>query len=84
MALAMKGSGFHGAVTREIAWRVARYRWAYAVAHLPAEHNNVADRMSRLSDPSLPTLTQLPESLVGAAEIRVSVSDLWCVKPLVF
>ena len=82
MALSMKGSGVHGAIPREIAWRVARHRWAYAVAHLPSEDNKVADRMSRLEDPSLPALEQLPATLVGAAEVKVSVSDLWSIKPL--
>ena len=77
MALAMKGSGIHGAICREIAWRVARFRWAYAVAHLPAENNKLADRLSRLRDPSLPELEQLPEPLVGAAEVQVSVQKLW-------
>ena len=57
MAIAMKGTGLHGAVTREIEWRVARHRWSYAVAHLPSEHNKLADRLGRLSDPSLPVLT---------------------------
>ena len=81
MALAMKGSGILAAICREIAWRVARFRWAYAVAHLPAENNKVADRMSRIRDPSLPELTQLPEPLVGAAEVQVSVSELWSISP---
>ena len=81
MAIAMKGTGLHGAVTREIAWRVARHRWSYAVAHLPSEHNKLADRLSRLRDPSLPVLTQLPAALTGAAEVQVSVADIWRVKP---
>ena len=82
MAISMKGTGLHGAVTREISWRVARHRWAYAVAHLPSEHNKLADRLSRIRDPSLPEMTELPAALTGAAEVPINLADFWCVKPL--
>ena len=77
LALSLKGGGVEGAVAKELAWRSARYRWSYAVAHLPAEGNKVADRMSRISDPSLPELSELPSTLIGAAEVSVCVKSLW-------
>ena len=77
LALSMKGTGTNGAIASEIAWRAARYRWSYAVAHLPSEANKVAYRMSRLCDPSLPPLVALPSALENAAEISVSVDELW-------
>ena len=77
LALGLKGNGVEGAVARELAWRSARYRWSYAVAHLPAEGNKVADRMSRILDPSLPKLLELPSALIGAAEVSVCVESLW-------
>ena len=33
---------------REIAWRKAKHRWAFAVAHLPTESNSLADFLSRI------------------------------------
>ena len=77
LAISMKGSGMYGAISRELAWRVARYRWKFAVAHLPSESNVTADRMSRIADPSLPPLAELPSTLVGAAEVKVSLKDFW-------
>ena len=56
LALSHKGQGSIAVVARELAWRKARNLWQYAVAHLPAEANKLADRLSRLADPSLPPL----------------------------
>ena len=50
-ALALKGRADLSLVTREIAWRKVRRRWFYACGHLPAEFNDVADALSRLSAP---------------------------------
>jgi len=50
-ALSLKGRGALLAVSRELAWRVARHSWLYSVAHLPSEHNSVADSLSRLWGP---------------------------------
>ena len=77
LALSMRASGINEAVAREIAWRAARYRWTYGVAHLPSESNTTADRLSRIRDPSLPPLAELPSCLVGAAEVKVSLADFW-------
>ena len=50
-ALNLKGKSLLNHVTRELAWRRARRRWSYVVAHLPAEHNITADALSRLAAP---------------------------------
>ena len=39
-------------MTREVAWRKVRRGWFYACGHLPAEYNEVADALSRLSAPA--------------------------------
>ena len=71
LAINNKSRGLLSHVGRELAWRRARYDWQFAVAHLPSEANKLADRMSRLLDPNLPRLTELPSALVGAVEVRV-------------
>ena len=77
LALSHKGRGEIAAVSRELAWRVARGGWRYAVAHLPAEANVLADRLSRLSDPSLPPLGNMPDELVGAARVNAKLEQFW-------
>ncbi|CAK0821592.1 unnamed protein product, partial [Prorocentrum cordatum] len=47
--LAMKGRGRMLDVAREIAWRKARYNWTFTTAHIPAELNDDADALSRLT-----------------------------------
>ena len=77
LALSHKGKGEIAAVSQELAWRVARGGWRYAVAHLPAEANVLADRLSRLSDPSLPPLGNMPDELEGAARVNARLEQLW-------
>ena len=50
-ALALRGRGPLLAVAREITWRRARLKWSFSVAHLPSEHNTVADALSRRGGP---------------------------------
>ena len=50
-SLSLSGKGPLSAIAREISWRKARRGWTYEVAHLPAEHNTVADALSRTADP---------------------------------
>ena len=50
-ALSLKGRGPMLAVAREISWRRARRAWQFRVGHLPSEHNNVANSLSRVADP---------------------------------
>ena len=38
------------AVNRELAWRAARFGWAFEVGHVPTEKNLVADALSRMWD----------------------------------
>lgn len=77
LAISGKSKGLLGNIGRELAWRQAKYDWHIAVAHLPAESNKLADRLSRLTDPSLPPLVDCPSELIGSAEVRVSVDALW-------
>merc|ERR1712194_887625 len=46
-SLELKGRGVLLAVARELSWRQHRRRWAFDVGHLPSEHNEVADALSR-------------------------------------
>ena len=50
-ALSFKGANELNRITREMAWRKVRGGWHYACGHLPAEHNEVADSLSRLAAP---------------------------------
>ena len=74
-ALDLKGKGLMLAVARELAWRKARHRWAFIVAHLPGEHNRTADALSRLAAPDP---SPLPESLQHAVHVRhTPVRKVW-------
>ena len=77
LAVSNKSRGLLGHVGRELAWRRAKFDWKFAVAHLPSESNKLVDRLSRLADPNLPSLSVLPPALEGAAEVKVSVDSLW-------
>ena len=77
LAVSSKSKGLLGFIGRELAWRRARFDWQLAVAHLPAEANKLADRLSRLADPALGPLVVCPSELEGAAEVSVVVDTLW-------
>ena len=79
-ALALKGRGSMLAVARELSWRQARRRWAFEVAHLPSEHNSVADALSRVADPAG---KPWPAWALAAAEHRKcpKISELWRAAP---
>ena len=80
LALSHKGQGAIAIIGRELAWRKAKHLWQYAVAHLPAEANKLADRLSRLADPSFPPLASPPIELEGAARVHVHLDRLWSFK----
>ena len=50
-AISMRGRSEIAQITRELAWRKVRNGWRYACGHLPAEHNDLADCLSRLTAP---------------------------------
>ena len=50
-ALSLKGKSGLSRITRELAWRKVRRGWRYACGHLPAERNDLADALSRLTAP---------------------------------
>jgi len=51
-AISLKGRSELSRITREMAWRKVRRGWRYACGHLPAECNEVADALSRLTAPA--------------------------------
>jgi len=62
-ALSLKGKGGLNLISRELAWRKIRGRWRYAVAHLPAEGNTLADAVSRIHAPAGADQKAYPEEL---------------------
>jgi len=50
-AISLKGKSELNRITRELAWRKVRRGWHYACGHLPSEHNEIADALSRLTAP---------------------------------
>ena len=72
-SLHFKGLGTDGCgLSPELSWRVARFRWAFAVGHLPGEYNGVVDALSRLGQPHAPAYPA--RALRGAT--RVDAPDL--------
>ena len=78
-ALHMKGRGALLALSRELSWRQARHRWQFAVGHVPSEHNDVSDCLSRLH--AKPP-KKFPFELLGdAVEVRApTLRALWRVE----
>ena len=76
IALSGKAKGELGHVARELFLKRAKQDWVFSVGHLPSEHNEVADCLSRLSEPG--RLSVPPVELEGAAEVLVpQPSSLW-------
>ena len=76
LALSGKAKGAMGALACELFVRRVRSDWLYSVAHLPGEHNYIADYVSRLRQPGAPT-ELLPE-LRGAAEVQIpALASIW-------
>ena len=79
-ALSLKGKGNLLAVAREIAWRQAKHGWKFETAHLPSEHNQVADALSRIADPKGKAWPGL--ALAGARAVTpMKLHDLWLACP---
>ena len=76
MARSLKCSGKEVAIARELAWRMAKHDWKFAVAHLPKEANVVADSLSRVADPGF-GFAGLPSTCEGAAEVSVCIDSFW-------
>ena len=76
MALSGKAKHELGHVARELFLKRAKQDWCFSVAHLPSEHNEVADTLSRLAEPG--RTSSPPVELKGAAEVHVpQPSSLW-------
>ena len=79
-ALSLKGRGSMLAVARELSWRQARRRWRFVVGHLPSEHNQVADALSRAADPKVcawPSLALASAVFTPPPKLR----DMWLAAP---
>merc|ERR1712086_389255 len=79
-SLELKGRGVLLAVARELSWRKHRRRWAFDVGHLPSEHNEVADALSRTTDPKG---CAWPAAALASAVFRKPprLVDLWLARP---
>ena len=65
-------------VTRELAWRRVRFAWRYAAGHLPAEHNLLADALSRLDAPAGSEHKVFPAELLDVTRRPAPAFDeLW-------
>jgi len=77
-ALSMRGRGAMLAISRELSWRQARYKWDFAVAHLPTEHNGIADALSRQWGDECKAF---PAALRGVPEVAApDFSNLWAAE----
>ena len=77
-ALALKGSTAMRAVSKEIAWRQARFGWVFEVGHLYGEANHASDRLSRLTGPDPATM---PPSLSRARYVQpLALARFWQVQ----
>ena len=80
-ALSLKGRGCLLAVAREISWRQAKRGWRFETAHLPSEHNQVADALSRTADPKGKAWPAL--AVAGARAITpMKLRNLWLACPM--
>ena len=74
--LDLKGRGALMAISREIAWRQARFRWRFDVGHLPSEFNKAPDALSRFAAPSPEPWPY--EALEGATESTIpDIKSIW-------
>ena len=78
-ALHLKGRGALLALSRELSWRQSRYGWQFAVGHVPSEHNDVSDCLSRLF--AYPAKDFPWKLLKDAAEVEApTLHSLWRVE----
>jgi len=78
-ALHLKGRGALLALSRELSWRQSRYGWQFAVGHVPSEHNDVSDCLSRLF--AYPAKEFPWKLLKDAAEVEApTLHSLWRVE----
>ena len=76
LALSGKAKRELGHIARELFVRKSREDWQFSVAHLPSEHNVVADALSRMAEPGRTSTP--PVELEGAAEVHIpQPASLW-------
>jgi len=76
-AISLKGKSEIALITRELAWRKVRFGWHFACAHLPSEHNELADALSRLTAPRGNRKCFPPALRASAARLLPDPESLW-------
>jgi len=76
LSLTLSGRKELTAIGRELAVRKVRRNWRWKVAHIPAEHNGIADALSRRYAPGP---VEMPLELQGRLCIDVRPEDVWTV-----
>ena len=74
-AVSLKGKGVLNTLSREIAWRRIRHSWRYAVGHVRAEENLVADALSRTAAPAGSERRDRPQGVAQLPRVRPSLAD---------
>jgi len=77
-SLTLRGRGQLTTITKELSWRKVRLGWRFAAGHLPSEHNQLADSLSRLHAPASSERKSFPPQLLNATRRRApEVSKIW-------
>ena len=69
-SISLKGRGAMDDISREIAWRRVRRGWFYAVGHIAAEDNILADALSRTAAPPGSDKKDKPEGFLKLRRVR--------------
>ena len=82
LSLSFKGKAGLAKISRELSWRKVRGAWRYAAAHMPSEHNGIADALSRTAATNSSERQSFPTAALRrgvaprrARRIRVVASD---------
>jgi len=80
LALNFKGKAGLAKISRELSWRKVRGAWRYAVAHLPSEHNSIADALSRTAATNSTEKQAFPVAALSGALRRNAPDEAswWC------
>ena len=73
-AISLKGRGALNTLSREIAWRRLRHSWWYAVGHVRAEDNELADALSRTAAPDGSEQRLRPAGVSELVQVRPALT----------
>ena len=77
-ATTLAGRGPLNSLSREIAWRRIRHSWRYAVGHVRAEENEIADALSRTAAPEGSERRARPAGVEGLHRVSPELTpDTW-------